>query len=324
MCCRIVVALPKHSLVFLTLIRKCFLDKSDGEAQRGAIINLISNKESIVANTPSSGHDPHSIGYQMSRAAIREMTKILGVALKELDVIVASVGVDMGEKDEEAVAELVKAIGSIDMQHSAAYCDHRGEKIEKKRAHQPGQSHRRTWNTYEYSLKASERAALEKEAEEGIKPKTARELLQARDYRVDLESKVGKSVVINTTAPNCDAGGYYCNVCDCVIKDCINFLDHINGKNHQKNMGMSMKVKRSTLDDVKARFAFKKKEQVSQKREEQIKEALEEIQEEEARMVDYKQGKRKERKRYARARAVSTPEMAESMGFGGFGSPKKK
>lgn len=44
------------------------------------------------------------------------------------------------------------------------------------------------------------------------------------------------------------------------MKDSINFLDHINGKNHQRNIGMSMKVKKSSLDDVKARFAFKKLE----------------------------------------------------------------
>ncbi|MFH4982013.1 hypothetical protein AB6A40_008722 [Gnathostoma spinigerum] len=198
-----------------------------------------------------------------------------------------------------------------------------------------GMDHRRKWDREEFEQKARERLKAEKEAEAKIfrkplrfpdEPKVKRELLKAREYKVDLESKVGRSVVINKTTPSAETGGYYCDVCDCVVKDSINFLDHINGKNHQRNMGMSMKVKRSTLDEVKERLAKKKIEREQKKKESDLKERMEELKEEEAKMADYKRAKRQEqrkRKRVPEPEIQQDDEVAAAMGFGGFASSKK-
>ena len=53
--------------------------------------------------------------------------------------------------------------------------------------------------------------------------------------------------------------GYYCNVCDCILRDSQSYLDHINGKYHNRALGMSMVVEKSTADDVRKRFEELKK-----------------------------------------------------------------
>merc|ERR1711879_155276 len=140
--------------------------------------------------------------------------------------------------------------------------------------------HRRKWDKDEYELLARERLLLDDDDGKDTGPPVKRELLKPREYKVDLDSKLGKSVVITKTTPASQQGGYYCNVCDCVVKDSINFLDHINGRKHQRNMGMSMKIERSSLDQVKDRFAKNKLKLEEKKKEYDFDERMKELKEE--------------------------------------------
>lgn len=185
---------------------------------------------------------------------------------------------------------------------------------------------RRKWDKDEYEKLAEKRLTEEREKKDGkpVQP-VKRELLRHRDYKVDLESKLGKTIVITKTTPQSEMGGYYCNVCDCVVKDSINFLDHINGKKHQRNLGMSMRVERSTLDQVKKRFEVNKKKMEEKQKDYDFEERMKELREEEEKAKAYKKEKQKEKKRRAEEDLTfeEDDEMAAVMGFSGFGSTKK-
>ncbi|XP_041976706.1 zinc finger matrin-type protein 2 [Aricia agestis] len=191
--------------------------------------------------------------------------------------------------------------------------------------------HRRKWDKDEFERIAAERLKAELEEEERSQkkaPPVKRELLKQRDYKVDLDSKLGKSVVITKNTPTSQSGGYYCNVCDCVVKDSINFLDHINGKKHQRNLGMSMKIERSSLDQVKARFALNKRKLEEKKRDYELDTRLKEAAEEEARLKELRRERRRDKKRKLQENddddeVPAQSELAQIMGFSGFGASKK-
>ena len=150
---------------------------------------------------------------------------------------------------------------------------------------------RRTWDREEFEKRAKERAARETEEAEAAAAAAAevaggalvpaagaakgpqevypegpaglarpegsqRAYLQGRDTStLHLEDKLGKRQMVTDTTPVSQTGGYYCAVCECNLRDSATYLDHINGRPHQRRMGFTMRVERVGVDAVKARLA---------------------------------------------------------------------
>ncbi|CAH8592927.1 unnamed protein product [Schistosoma rodhaini] len=183
----------------------------------------------------------------------------------------------------------------------------------------------RKWDKAHFEKLANDKLSNELEAMRNArkeKETMKKEYLKARDYTIDLESNLNKSQVIAKTGPGSSQAGYYCEVCDCVVKDSINYLDHINGKKHQRNMGMSMRIKRSTLEEVKERFQLHKQKSEEKAEEYSLDERMRQIAEEEEKFRAYKQEKRKEKRR-RNDEQFEDSDVAAAMGFGGFGKRSK-
>lgn len=91
-------------------------------------------------------------------------------------------------------------------------------------------------------------------------PSEPKQLLTARTTRLKLDVTLGKTQVVETGSSNRQPG-FYCEACDCTLKDSVSYVDHINGKKHQINAGVVLKVERSSLEQVK-----RKLEEMKQKR----------------------------------------------------------
>jgi U4/U6.U5 tri-snRNP component SNU23 len=124
---------------------------------------------------------------------------------------------------------------------------------------------RRTWDKEEFRQKANERDRKEKDNEKYDARKrkrlerdplhqgiiVERSQLKQRDFQIDLASRLGKTQVVGVNTPLNQQAGFYCSVCDCVLRDSQSYLDHINGKWHNRNLGMTMRVEKSTVEQVR-------------------------------------------------------------------------
>lgn len=174
-----------------------------------------------------------------------------------------------------------------------------------------------------------------------------RAFLNARETKVDLDGKVGKIEMINPTNATAARGaGFWCEVCTCLLKDSASYLDHINGRKHQKALGFSMRVERADVGSVKSRLDEMKRKldankyaaslpkkskrevftdyeaklnnelaeiSTAKQRKKQEKEAAKQKEIEEKKAIDEAE---------AEGEGADNKEMMAMMGFGAFGSTK--
>ncbi|KAG6964723.1 hypothetical protein JG687_00005796 [Phytophthora cactorum] len=156
---------------------------------------------------------------------------------------------------------------------------------------------------------------------------SARAFLKARTAKMSLETSVGTVKVVKSEDLSKN-GGYYCEVCECGLKDSVAYLDHINGKKHLRKLGYSMRVERSTVDQVKNRLQnYEKKLKAAEEEEARVKRQKKEQKKAKKLGKDtLDQDKNDDADKKPEA-ADEVPdadaEMMAMMGFGGFGGSKK-
>ena len=124
-----------------------------------------------------------------------------------------------------------------------------------------GNNFRREWDIEAFEKKAKERLDAELQLEEDREhkmtepaPIVQRAPLMRRTEDLQIAKYVGTRQVITGEEALNGAGAYYCKVCECHLRDSANYLAHINGKKHNRMLGMSMRAERSTLGEVRARL----------------------------------------------------------------------
>lgn len=132
---------------------------------------------------------------------------------------------------------------------------------------------RKTWDKEAFEARAKARLEQELQLEEdrearvqAPQPIVQRAPLQRREVDLQLTKYVNtRQMVTLGQATNGEMSGvYYCKVCDCHLRDSANYLLHINGKKHNRMLGMSMRAERATLGEVREKLASYKADKESE------------------------------------------------------------
>jgi U4/U6.U5 tri-snRNP component SNU23 len=170
-----------------------------------------------------------------------------------------------------------------------------------------------------------------------------RAYLKARTDKVELDAHLGKTQVVTMSAIGGQQGGYWCETCKCLLKDSNAYLDHINGKKHQRALGFTMRVERSSVNSVKGRLDALRaaQEEKAKSLGGTKKTPIEEYEERLAEAAAAEESAKQERREAAAAdkaaakaaKSAAAPAkeevdeeaaaMAAMMGFGGFGGSKR-
>ena len=144
---------------------------------------------------------------------------------------------------------------------------------------------RRTWDRSEYEAKAKadkdeQREDAKARYEAKLQGKkwhkpvdlSALDATSSRAGRVDVTGMIGKSTLIpagSAVGKRGRGAGFYCEACDLTYKDNVQYIEHLNSKQHLVNTGQSGEVKRATLEEVRERMEMLK--QRKREREEEDK-----------------------------------------------------
>ena len=146
---------------------------------------------------------------------------------------------------------------------------------------------RKTWDRDEYAAKAVSRdqqikdegkarheaaAAGKKYIRRASTPPDSRET-EARANRLNVADRVGKTSIVPAGAGQGKRGkgaGFYCDACDLTYKDNLQFVEHLNSKQHLVATGETGEVRRATLGEVKERFEWLKRKREEAEAREQV------------------------------------------------------
>lgn len=134
-------------------------------------------------------------------------------------------------------------------------------------------SFRKTWDRDEYAAKASAReSALKEESKARYEAKASGQKYRprpptppdaketsSRTARLSVSQNVGKTTLVPAGAATGKRGrgaGFYCEECDLTFKDNLQFVEHLNSRQHLVAVGESGEVKRATVEEVRERLEW--------------------------------------------------------------------